>query len=94
MEPTEPAGLAAASLLAASKADEQGGQAGTGTWAGQAQLARLVQRATADREVEAVLDEVIARPQDPAAVSALAQVLAVLAAEDPGFREALARLVG
>jgi tetratricopeptide (TPR) repeat protein len=94
MGPTEPAALAAASLLAAGEVDEQGGQARTSAWPGQALLAGLVQQAVTDRDVAAVLDAATARPQDPAAVSALAQVLAVLAAENPAFRAELARLVG
>jgi tetratricopeptide (TPR) repeat protein len=92
-QPTEPAAFTAAGLLAAGEVDAQGGQARTSAWAGHAQLARLVQRATADRDVGAVLDQLTARPQDPAAIGALAQVLAAIATQDPGFRKALARLV-
>jgi tetratricopeptide (TPR) repeat protein len=94
VEPIEPAALAAASLLAAGTVDAQGGQAGTSAWPGQARLAGLVQRAAADRDVGAVVEDFIARPQDPAAVGALALVLTAVAARDLGFREELARLVG
>jgi NB-ARC domain len=90
----EPAALAAASLLAASTVDAQGGQAGTSVWAGQAQLAGLVRQAVTGRDLAVVLDDVDARPQDPVAVGALAQILAALAAQDRGFRGELARLVG
>ncbi|HEY2958092.1 MAG TPA: FxSxx-COOH system tetratricopeptide repeat protein [Actinomycetota bacterium] len=92
-EPTEPAALAAASLLAAGTVKEQTGPAGTGAWPGQAQLARLVQQATIGSDLATVLDDLIARPQDPPAVGALAQVLAAVAAQDQGFRRTLARLV-
>jgi tetratricopeptide (TPR) repeat protein len=88
-QPTEPAALTAASLLAASTVEEQGS-----VWAGHAQLSGLVQRAAADHDVGTVLEEVTARPQDPSAIGALAQVLAAVAAEDPTFRGELARLVG
>ena len=94
MGPTEPAALTAASLLVASTVEAQGGPAGTSAWPGHAQLSGLVQRVTADRQVGTVLDEAIAWPQDPAAVGALAQVLAALAAEDHTFRGELVRLVG
>jgi hypothetical protein len=51
VERTESATLAAAGLLAAGKADEQGGQSGISAWQGHAQLAGLVQRAVADHDV-------------------------------------------
>jgi tetratricopeptide (TPR) repeat protein len=66
----------------------------TSAWAGHDQLARLVRRATADRDIGAILDELTARPQDPAVVGALAQVMAILAAESRAFAGELARLVG
>ena len=94
MESTEPAALTAASLLAADNVDRQSGRAEASAWPGRARLADLVQRATADHQVRAVLDEATARPQDPAAVGALAQVLATLAAADPSLAGELARLVG
>jgi tetratricopeptide (TPR) repeat protein len=91
---TEAAALAAASLLAAGTVDEQGGQAGVGAWVGHARLAGLVQRAVTDGDVATVLDEVTARPQDPAAIGVLAQVLAAMADEDRRLAGELARLVG
>jgi hypothetical protein len=94
VEPTEPAALAAASLLAAGTVDAKGGRAGTSAWPGQARLAGLVRQAVTGHDLAVVLDDVDARPQDPVAVGALAQVLAALAAESPAFRGELARLVG
>jgi hypothetical protein len=94
VEPVEPATLAAASLLAAGKVDEQGGQARTTGWPDLAQLTRLVRQAAAAHDLVAVLDEVVSRPQDPRTIGALAQVLAMVATQDRGFREDLARLVG
>ena len=90
----EPAALAAAGLLAASALGTQAGQAGTGAWQDQARLAELVQRAITDSGAAAVLDDATGRPQDPAAVGALAQALAAVAAQDRGFRDVLARVVG
>jgi hypothetical protein len=94
VEPIEPAALTAASLLAAGKVDEQGGQTRTSAWQGHAELTRLVQRATANRDVGVVLDELTARPQDPVAIGVLAQVLAAAATEDRRLAGELARLVG
>jgi hypothetical protein len=93
VERIEPAALAAASLLAAGTVDEQGGEAVAGAWPGQVELAGLVQQAAAGRDLAAVLDDVIAWPQDPVAVSAVAEVVAAVAAQDQSFRRALVRLV-
>ena len=93
-QPIEPAALAAASLLAAGEVEAQGGETEGGVWSGQAQLAGLVRQAVTGRNLAAVVDDVAVRPQDPAAVGALARVLAILAAEDRTFAGELGRLVG
>jgi tetratricopeptide (TPR) repeat protein len=95
-EGLDPAAATAASLLACKALDEQGSPAvdlGGIELAGLGEVAGLVERAASyDADVQATLGEATARPDDPAAVAALAHLLGVLAARDGTLRAALGRL--
>jgi hypothetical protein len=94
VEPTEPAALTAATLLATNAFEALGGRAGKPTWAGMAQLLSLVRRrATGHRQAETALAKVEQHPDDQDRVRELSGLLAALAAQDAAFHRELAALV-
>ena len=98
-EPLDTTAATAASLLAGKTFEVQRSDSETDTssLAEVAELAEvgglLQQVADTNPDVQVTLGEVANRPEDPAAVAALAQLLEVLADRDDGIRAGLGRLV-
>jgi tetratricopeptide (TPR) repeat protein len=96
--PLDPAAATAACLLASKALDDQGertpaGDLGPAAVAGLDEVTGLVAHAAADDpDVQATLGEATARPDDPAAIAALAHLLGVLAGQDDTLQSALGQL--